>query len=141
MNDPEDADLERKPNAILEILEESGGDKLSWWLREFKEGYQDGKTPKEAAEDLYFKIEEAPTDITLLLGTSVMFGVAWEKEDTTPTIEEANDRLADGIEKANMTAKRGDMRPSTAMAFDALQDAHEILCTIDPTREDPTDES
>lgn len=61
-------------------------------------------------------------------------------KDVESVVEEANDRLAEGLESAQMTAKADTIRPSTLMAFDAMKDAHELLCRIDPTREDPEDE-
>lgn len=50
-------------------------------------------------------------------------------------VEAANDRLAEGIRFAQLTAQADKHRPSTLMAFDAMQDAHGWLSTVDDTRE------
>lgn len=52
-------------------------------------------------------------------------------------VEAANDRLAEGLRMAQQTMQADKHRPSTLMAFDAMQDAHDWLCTVDETRESP----
>lgn len=51
-------------------------------------------------------------------------------------IEDANDALVEAIEWANVTASHGEIRPSTALAFDRMENAHHVLSEVDPTREE-----
>lgn len=69
---------------MISGLEESGGGDIAWWLREFKELYETGNSPVESANELYFRVEQAPEDISLLLATAVVFGIVWETEDESP---------------------------------------------------------
>lgn len=56
------------------------------------------------------------------------------RQELLAAIEEANDELEQGIEHANRTASRGEMRPSTMMAFSKMEEAMEILSHVDQTR-------
>lgn len=75
LNDDTDITAE----GFADQLESEGAGKLAWWLREFQVECSDGVSPKSAANDIYFKVEEGDTDISQLLSSAVIFGVLWEK--------------------------------------------------------------
>lgn len=56
------------------------------------------------------------------------------RQELLDAIEAANDELAQGINNANLTASHGEMRPSTHMAFNKMEEAMAILAPVDPTR-------
>jgi hypothetical protein len=54
--------------------------------------------------------------------------------DQEETIEEVNDLLAKALEDANVYSSHNKVRPSALRAFDRIQEAHQTLTEIDPTR-------
>jgi hypothetical protein len=56
------------------------------------------------------------------------------RQELLDAIEVANDELEQCIDNANRTASHGEMRPSTMMAFNKMEEAMAILAPVDPTR-------
>lgn len=58
-----------------------------------------------------------------------------ETDELLEAIEETNDLLVEAIEWANTSRGHdGGIRPSTAIAFDRMVEAHHTLAEVDPTR-------
>jgi len=49
-------------------------------------------------------------------------------------IEDANDLLAEALHDANVYCGHEEVRPSALRAFDKMQEAHNLLEEIDPSR-------
>lgn len=63
-----------------------------------------------------------------------------DREELLDAIEAANDELAEVVEIANTHVKGGrNIRPTAALVFGRLEDAHHTLCEVDPTRDSPGD--
>ena len=56
-------------------------------------------------------------------------------EELERAVEEANDLLGPALKDANMYMSHDEVRPSAKRGFDKMQDAHNILADVDPTRE------
>jgi len=62
-------------------------------------------------------------------------------EEILEAVEEANDILAEALERdANMYVSHDEVRPSAVRVCDAVQEAHDRLADVDPTRGGDADE-
>ena len=63
------------------------------------------------------------------------------REELLLAIEDANDNLAVALDLANKTVSKGDVRPTTIVAFRDVERAAMCLTKVDPTRTmDPDEE-
>lgn len=67
------------PDEFLDLVHEED-EKLEWFLREVRDEHENGKSPAEIADELYYRVE-SPANIEYHVVMAVMFGVLWEKED------------------------------------------------------------